>query len=306
MLESWRWVLMFSVFEASVAAEPRCPEGTARDGVVCPNEWREVRASKICRGRCTVGSPETEEGRDSNERLHQISPPAPFWLLRTEVTQAQWEGVLARAARLGLTTVRVPANPSHHKGDQHPVEQVSWCDAARFANLWTLVEAKRSGRTELRPVYTTKEEDVALTGCGEDQLVTWHRDRSGFRLPTEYEWEIAARAGTATRFASGDTEADLAKVGWYKGNSRSKPKDVAQLAPNAIGLHDLHGGVWEWTWSVYSGEDPGNPGASRVVRGGSFGFTARFARSAFRGRYHPGVRASLLGFRLVQSFTPPP
>ncbi|MCA9707834.1 MAG: formylglycine-generating enzyme family protein [Myxococcales bacterium] len=132
-------------------------------------------------------------------------------------------------------------------------------------------------------------------------------------LPTEVQWEYACRAGTTTRYHSGDGEEDLARVGWYGGNSGRRLHAVAELEPNGFGLYDMHGNVYEWcqdTWvGSYAGtvHQPGDglrtqPGgdSDRVVRGGDFVFGPRFARSAYRAGLVPGYRIVDVGFRVVQ------
>jgi formylglycine-generating enzyme required for sulfatase activity len=164
-------------------------------------------------------------------------------------------------------------------GDNCPVEQVSWYDVQAFI-------------TELNK-----------------------RGEGTYRLPTEAEWEYAARAGSTTAFANGGIsvlecsyDPNLDAMGWYCGNSGSKTHPAAQKLPNAWGLYDMHGNVWEWCQDWYgiypSGAvlDPTGPssGANRVIRGGSWYHYARSCRSAFRGSFSPGDRRYLLGFRLAR------
>ncbi len=154
----------------------------------------------------------------------------------------------------------------------------------------------------------------------------WLDEEKGFkgaRLPTEEEWEYACRAGTTTRYWKGDTEADLAAVGWYDANSEGSTHPVAEKPANPWGLYDLHGNVWEWTASRWKGDysgqtdglsvDPADhpadlaatsPLGRFVVRGGSFWGTARRARSAYRGGNDSGDRIDGLGFRVLLPFAP--
>jgi len=143
--------------------------------------------------------------------------------------------------------------------------------------------------------------------------VSWHDAQAycvwaGGRLPTEAEWEYACRAGTTTRFWSGDTEADLDRAGWYKGNTGGKLHPVGEKEPNPFGLYDMHGNVWEWCtdWFGKYGKgrevDPQGPdeGGRRVLRGGSWIDRAWFCRSASRDWSHPGSRSGIFGFRLAR------
>jgi formylglycine-generating enzyme required for sulfatase activity len=163
-------------------------------------------------------------------------------------------------------------NPSHFKGPQNPVEMMSWEDAGEFCR-------KLSDKTG-----------------------------KNVRLPTEAEWEYACRAGTKTRFAFGDNDADLGDYAWFSGNSDGKTHPVGGKKPNAWGLYDMHGNVWEWC-SDYHGEsyvntknvDPQGPasGSNRVLRGGGLDCSPLICRSAFRIGIVPGSRNFNYGFRVV-------
>lgn len=129
---------------------------------------------------------------------------------------------------------------------------------------------------------------------------------AGLRLPTEAEWECACRAGTTTRYHSGDNEEDLARVGWYKGNSEDRLHPVGEKEANGFGLFDMHGNVWEWCADWWQGDykaagtvDPAGPptGQSRVFRGGCAWYSAWNCRSASRSGWLPGDRRSDQGFR---------
>ncbi len=144
--------------------------------------------------------------------------------------------------------------------------------------------------------------------------VSWEEARryaewAGLRLPSEAEWEYACRAGTTTRFYSGDTEEDLARVGWYQANSGEQTHPVGEKEPNSFGLYDMHGNVWEWTEDDWHDSYNGAPndgrswiddprGSYRVVRGGGWHDGAQNCRSAIRGGAPPGGRNVDLGFRL--------
>jgi formylglycine-generating enzyme required for sulfatase activity len=165
-------------------------------------------------------------------------------------------------------------NPSNFKGRNNPVEQVSWDDAQAFISKLNQKEK------------TDK-----------------------YRLPTEAEWEYAARAGTNTTYSFGDDAGQFGQYGWYDGNSGETTHPVGQLQPNAWGLHDMYGNVWEWVQDWYGehyyadspSSDPPGPasGSSRVFRGGSWGSPAKRSRSAYRYDYTPDYRVSYLGLRLL-------
>jgi formylglycine-generating enzyme required for sulfatase activity len=170
------------------------------------------------------------------------------------------------------------SNPSRFKGDCHPVEQVSWEDATAFIQkLNGLPEERAAGRV--------------------------------YRLPTESEWEYACRAGSSRAYCFGEDEARLGEYAWYGANSGRKTHPVGQKAPNAWGLYDMHGNVWEWCSDWYgdypsgSVRDPKGPstGSYRVNRGGSWYDEAAHCRSADRNRNVPSNRYYSLGFRLALS-----
>jgi formylglycine-generating enzyme required for sulfatase activity len=135
---------------------------------------------------------------------------------------------------------------------------------------------------------------------------------TGLRLPSEAEWEFACRAGTRTRFYSGDSDKDLEQAGWYRENSGGQTHPVAEKKPNAWGLYDMHGNVWEWVEDDYHGRYEGAPddgsawidkprGSDRVMRGGGWLLRARYCRSASRRGDAPGDRDYDVGFRLSRS-----
>jgi formylglycine-generating enzyme required for sulfatase activity len=196
----------------------------------------------------------------------------------TPVTQALWSAVM-------------DVNPSHFRSalsGSMPVERVSWLDSVEFAN-------EVSRLMGLRPVYA---------GSGDD--ARWDQATPGFRLPTDAEWEYAARAGQGFGFAGSDRAADVA---WTSENSGLRPHPVGLKRPNAWGLRDMSGNVWEWCWDRYGdyprvdSVDPTGPswGLYRVIRGGSWIFDPDYARVALRFRHEPGYRDGNLGLRLVRT-----
>jgi formylglycine-generating enzyme required for sulfatase activity len=217
-------------------------------------------------------------GDDTDQPVHRVHLTKPFLLAPVPVTQALYRAVTGE-------------NPSDFKGDDRPVETVSWLDAAAFCN-------RLSEKMGLQPVYEIDGDEV-----------NWNRQSNGFRLPTEAEWEYACRAGTTTVFAHGDLESGLDKMAWYEANSEDKTHPVGLKAANAWGLHDMHGNVWEWVWDWYGGYPPGpvngptgpDRGSGRVGRGGSWYYVARLCRSAVRRNVVPGDRHNFLGVRLSRS-----
>ncbi len=226
---------------------------------------------RIKPGRFEMGSPVSEKDRDSDETQHTVTVTRAFWLGKTEVTQGEWRRAMG-------------SNPSSFKrcGDNCPVENVSWHDAVMYCNA-------RSRQEGIEPCYDGDR--FKGLGC------------TGYRLPTEAEWEYAARAGT-----TGARYGDLDAIGWYDANSGNTTHPVGQKRANAWGLSDMLGNVWEWTsdsYGAYGGAatDPLGPasGAFRVYRGGDWYLDASYLRAARRSNLTPGRRGSYLGFRLSRS-----
>ncbi|MBW2675030.1 MAG: SUMF1/EgtB/PvdO family nonheme iron enzyme [Deltaproteobacteria bacterium] len=216
-------------------------------------------------------------GDEEARPIHRVTITNAYYISKVPVTQALYQAIMNE-------------NPSSFKGDHNPVESISWFDAARFCN--TLSKAMN-----ISPAYKINGEQVE-----------WLQGASGFRLPTEAEWEYAARGGNTARFACGDLESSLETMGWYNQNSGGKTHPVGEKEPNAWGLFDIHGNVWEWTWDWYgnypsgSANDPvgDSDGSFRVMRGGGWNVDARNCRSAFRSIGTPDRRNNL-GFRLSRS-----
>jgi formylglycine-generating enzyme required for sulfatase activity len=229
-----------------------------------------IEMVKIRDGTFLMGSRDDDpQAYRSEKPQHQVEVGA-FFLGKYAVTQAEYEAVTG-------------TNPSSHKGSRAPVTNVSWVEAVKFCNLLS----KREG---VEPAYDIQGE-----------VVTWKDEVDGYRLPTEAEWEYAARAGTQTAWSFGDDESKLGEHAWFGGNSGNQPHSVGEKLPNRWGLFDMHGNVWEWCWDAfrsYSGVFPSF--GVRVLRGGSFMFGPRSLRSAFRRRNQPVNRSKNLGFRCAR------
>jgi formylglycine-generating enzyme required for sulfatase activity len=234
----------------------------------------EMRFAWCPPGTFLMGSPPGEEGREpyqgADESQHRVTLTKGFWMGVTPVTQAQWQAVMG-------------SNPSHFKGDDRPVEQVSWEDCQEFCQEFCKKFGAKVGKR--------------------------------FRLPTEAEWEYACRAGTTTPFSFGETiSTDQANYdGNYtygrgkKGTYRQQTTSAGSFPKNAWGLFDMHGNVWEWCQDWYGPypeediKDPqgGNNGDARVLRGGSWCNFPAWCRAAARNRIAPANRHFLCGCRVV-------
>ncbi len=192
---------------------------------------------------------------------------APYRLAAVPVTQGQYAHLTGR-------------RPSAAEGDQSPVECVSWWDAVRYCNAL-------SQREGLAPAYRLD------AGEGAEEVVEWDASADGYRLPTEAEWEHACRAGTA-----GARYGELDDIAWYRGDSQERIHAVGGKEPNAWGLHDMLGNVWEWCWDLYDAEVYG---AYRVLRGGGWFDEHWSCRASVRRRSHPTFRIDDVGFRVARS-----
>ena len=215
---------------------------------------------KVDGGTFTMGAtPEQENPHQFEEPTHQVTLSS-YYIGETEVTQELWKAVMGN-------------KPSNFKGDNLPVENVSWEDSQTFIGKLNDLTGKR------------------------------------FRLPTEAEWEYAARGGKRSNHTQYSGSSNIDDVAWYSGNSGSKTHPVKTKKPNEFGLYDMSGNVNEWCqdwYGSYSSNAQTNPtgpdsGSYRVFRGGTWSIFGWFCRSSFRGNSSPGYRGYGLGFRLALS-----
>lgn len=272
-------------------------------------------------GTFTMGSPSDEPGRSYDEYQHQVTLTKSFYMQITEVTNKHWNTIIFDTG-LG-------AKPStSHTGDNYPVETVNWYEAVYFANRLSIVEGRP-------PCYTLNGCNATAPGAGmQCSSVDINETCTGYRLPTESQWEYAARANTTTAYAnpvsfdSSNTEtgwgfnSNLHAMGWYGYNNEMESssaiaayeygtKPVAVKQANKWGLYDMHGNVGEWCqdwWDASAYPEPLEPitdpqgpatGSERVIRWGNWNESAEIARSADRYKFSPAIRSLDLGFRLV-------
>ncbi|WP_405654320.1 formylglycine-generating enzyme family protein [Streptomyces sp. NBC_00019] len=212
-----------------------------------------------------------------------ITVPAGRVTLSDRRTQRSWAvevaacGLAAHPVTQALYEQVTGLRPTAADGERLPVEGVSWWDAVGFCNAL-------SEREGLKPAYR-------LASGGDH--VDWDASADGYRLPTEAEWEHACRAGT-----TGPRYGPLDDIAWYRGNSDERIREVGGKRPNAWGLHDTLGNVWEWCWDVYDAEVYGS---YRVLRGGGWFDEHWSCRASVRRRSHPTFRVDDVGFRVARS-----
>lgn len=249
----------------------------------------------ISGGTFEMGSPEDEAWRSDDETLHTVTI-SDFYISPYELTQKEYQEIMGE-------------NPSNFKGDELPVENISWLDAVAYCNA-------RSEREGLTPAYTIDGGNVS-----------WNRAADGYRLPTEAEWEYACRAGTKTPFNT-ETSIGADEANYYghypymiednyfsQGNLDTKPGEYRQttveadsFSPNGYGLYNMHGNVSEWVWDTYGSygaEGEADPtgaarGSRKVYRGGGWNDFAKNMRSAYRAALEADAASFNLGLRLVR------
>ena len=255
---------MFKIRKHTIFPE-EFPENWASDwgedefGLWMAFTYKDVRqAFRWCEpGTFLMGSPSDEPERFDNELQHQVTLTRGFWIADTTVTQGLWQVIMGN-------------NPSEFRGDENPLENISWDDARAFITKMNGIKAE-------------------LKLC----------------LPTEAQWEYACRAGTTTTFSWGE-QIDTSLVNFKIRQERTVV--VKALPCNNWGLYQMHGNVWEWCqdwFGEYPAESVINPkgpetGAGRVLRGGSWVGSGRACRSANRGHSDPSIRRSIIGFRLAR------
>lgn len=308
--------ILSALFFLSQLTSCQHPGGVKLPHIVTPSG---VEMIQIPPGEFIMGSPDDEIDRSANEEPHKVTITKPFLMAKTEVTVKMYLDFVKEVrtnppawASRELIAQATRCNKYYKLGSalnspDFPIVGVAWNDAAVFVN-WL---SKKDG---YKQCYYLKD----------DGEYEWDRSCDGYRLPTEAEWEYAARAGTTTAFFGaprGVTEylegcvedPNLNDLSWYCKNSDGHPHKVATKKPNNWGLYDMAGNVWEWTWDWHYkyGTEPvvdpqgGPPGKVKIFRGGSWHAAAAHHRCASRAANSTHHRCFGIGFRLARSVIQP-
>ena len=251
------------VSQPIVAQQPVVPPTvTNSDNISIPvKDGISIDMVRVEAGTFTMGATaEMKDPRDDEKPTHRVTLTNDYYIGKYEVTQALWQAVMG-------------SNPSSRKGDNLPVEKVSWKDCQKFLSKLNRITGKM------------------------------------FRLPTEAEWEYAARGGKKCRGYQYSGSNNLSDVAWYDDNSGNKTHAVGTKQANELGIYDMSGNVWEWCqdwYGAYSSSSQVNPtgansGSGRVRRGGCWNASAMVGRSSCRGCLEPVYSYDYLGLRLVLS-----
>ncbi len=213
-------------------------------------------------------------------------PVNTFYIGKTEVTWGEWQEVRTWAVANGYPDL---AGRGQGVGDNYPVTHVNWYDVVKWCNA----RSQKEGKT---PVYMVDGEVYRTGGVTPTEVSS----ANGYRLPSEKEWEFAARGGTQTRGYTYSGSNNLDEVGWHSGNSGNAVREVGKKQANELGIYDMSGNLREWSGSWY----PGKEGSSRVIRGGNWASSAVYSTVAYRNISNPGDLYRHDGFRVVLSSVP--
>jgi formylglycine-generating enzyme required for sulfatase activity len=291
LLSRWKMTdRLAKVDQKLIKARPVLAQGKIDKPRWCLNGQGQTFAVIPAPGKFGIGSLPTEKGRSAHENREQVQIDYSFAVATKLVTVAEFRRCLP-----GF----VHANQFSPEEDT-PVNGVSWYDAAMYCN-W-LSEQEKIPKDQW--CYKPNARGAYAEGM---KLKTNYKSLAGYRLPSELELEHACRAGTVTAWSHGSDEAMLRQYAWYDLNSNLTMHPVGSLKPNGLGLFDMHGNAWQWCQDAYEEkhneeDEEVKDYISRVLRGSSFAYAARFARSASRLRYEPANRSNYNGFRVAKTY----
>jgi len=219
----------------------------------------------------------------SNEEVMRVGR---FWIGKYEVTWGQWKEVREWALKKGYEM-----EAGAGEGEKYPVTNVHWFSAVKWCNA-------RSEKEGVTPVYVVGFLGGVVYRSG-NSVPKVKAGANGYRLPSEGEWEWAARGGVKGRGYDYSGSNDLGEVGWYKENSGGKTHEVGTKKANELGIYDMSGNVYEWCFDQW-----GSTGTNRVMRGGSWYGDADFARVSYRKVGNPSISVNNIGFRVARSSAP--
>ena len=240
-------------------------------------------------GTFKMGSKKSDESAEVDEQKEHTVTLNTFEISKFEVTVWEWKQFIK------ANKMKMPAKPTWGWQDNYPINGITWNEAIAYCN-WL------STKEKLQPCYSKKGPNFVC-----------NFKANGYRLPTEAEWEFAAKGGTNSKGFRYSGSDKLEDVAWYKANSNGQPHTVGTKLPNELGIYDMSGNVWEWCWDWYNkdfyklekGDNPKGPemGERRTVRGGSWDSKSNYVRPANRISTIPSKTHEFYGFRIARTIS---
>lgn len=238
-------------------------------------------------GTFKMGSKASDRAADVDEQKEHEVKLNSFMISKFEVTVWEWKEFIK------ANKMKMPEKPKWGWQDNYPINGITWNEAIAYCN-WL------SKKEKLQPVYSKKGPNIVC-----------NFKANGYRLPTEAEWEYAAKGGSLSKSFRYSGSDNLDDIAWYKGNSNDTPHTIGTKLPNELGIYDMSGNVWEWCWDWYNkdfyklekNDNPRGPemGNRRSVRGGSWDSQPNYARPANRISTEPNKTHEFYGFRIAKS-----